>query len=217
MELTQIKICAIVCYCLVVLGTVHCQECSQPMRLVTLGRPPLLVPDMTSYPDGTMVTFTCSNTDDVPAGPPSVTCSNGVWDPPTIPNCLKRCDDPGDPINGHKVGTPTFDPYTSVTFACDGDTDTLVGADTLTCDDGVWDNDVPTCPGGCGDPGSPDNGMQNRTSTSFSNNGVIGFSCNAGYQLIGTDTLYCNNGTWSDSVPQCDGEMKTSYYFISRG
>ncbi|XP_070535768.1 fibulin-7-like [Ptychodera flava] len=46
--------------------------------------------------------------------------------------------------------------------------------------------------------------MQNRTSTSFSNNGVIGFSCNTGYQLIGTDTLYCNNGNWSGPIPQCN-------------
>ncbi|XP_070546029.1 C4b-binding protein-like [Ptychodera flava] len=53
------------------------------------------------------------------------------------------CTEPDAPKDGSKEGEDLSD-GSEVTFSCN-EGYTLVGEDTLTCNNGVWDNDEPTC------------------------------------------------------------------------
>ena len=55
----------------------------------------------------------------------------------------------------------------------------------------------------CGNPPSPDpNGSVESTGTILRN--TANYSCNDGYVLEGSMTIYCqNDGTWSDDAPKC--------------
>ena len=55
----------------------------------------------------------------------------------------------------------------------------------------------------CGNPPTPDpNGSVESTGTILRNTAT--YSCNDGFFLEGTMTIYCqNDGTWSDDAPKC--------------
>ena len=56
------------------------------------------------------------------------------------------CTDPGTPVNGNQVGSPTYLAYTTVTFACN-EGFSLVGAEITTCVNGSYTLNVPQCIG----------------------------------------------------------------------
>ncbi|XP_070546590.1 inactive serine protease PAMR1-like [Ptychodera flava] len=59
-------------------------------------------------------------------------------------NCpVADCDDPGTVENAQKQGD-TFAHGDTVTYTCNANYH-LVGEETLTCNDGEWDNEVPMC------------------------------------------------------------------------
>ena len=37
----------------------------------------------------------------------------------------------------------------------------------------------------------------------FNNEGIIEFTCNHGYKLIGSHVLRCVSGEWNDTIPSC--------------
>lgn len=46
----------------------------------------------------------------------------------------------------------------------------------------------------------------------FDNKGTIEFSCNRGYNLIGSRVLRCVSGQWNDRIPECrKGNEKIKY------
>ena len=59
----------------------------------------------------------------------------------------------------------------------------------------------------CGDPGQPENG--NKAGSNFKKNGVVRFTCENGYNLIGSREITCQqkNARWSDFVPTCEGKL----------
>ena len=59
----------------------------------------------------------------------------------------------------------------------------------------------------CGNPPSPDaNGSVVNTGTSLGDTAT--YSCNDGFFLEGTTTIYCqNDGTWSDDAPKCNRQF----------
>ena len=60
-------------------------------------------------------------------------------------------------------------------------------------------------PGICGDPGMPPHGAR-LGGEEFKTKSLLRFSCEAGYNLIGSAERTClHNGTWSGTQPVCQG------------
>ena len=56
----------------------------------------------------------------------------------------------------------------------------------------------------CPDPGTPEHGR--RLNNDFQDGKLVSFECNRNYDLLGSKTITCNGGVWSDNTPQCKGK-----------
>ncbi|XP_070827197.1 CUB and sushi domain-containing protein 1a isoform X2 [Chaetodon trifascialis] len=137
-----------------------------------------------------------------------LTCQHdGRWDRP-IPHCLAiSCGDPGVPPNAVVSGTHSWTYGSVLQYSClPGGM--LVGNATRHCqEDGTWSGAPPYCtgisPGICGDPGMPPHGAR-LGGEEFKTKSLLRFSCEAGYNLIGSAERTClHNGTWSGTQPVC--------------
>uniref|UniRef100_A0A3P8SDR5 CUB and Sushi multiple domains 1 n=1 Tax=Amphiprion percula TaxID=161767 RepID=A0A3P8SDR5_AMPPE len=137
-----------------------------------------------------------------------LTCQHdGLWDRPT-PRCLAiSCGDPGVPPNAVVSGTHSWTYGSVLQYSClPGGV--LVGNATRHCqEDGTWSGAPPYCTGGsagiCGDPGMPPHGAR-LGGEEFKTKSLLRFSCEAGYNLIGSAERTClHNGTWSGTQPVC--------------
>uniref|UniRef100_A0AAX7VKY4 CUB and Sushi multiple domains 1 n=1 Tax=Astatotilapia calliptera TaxID=8154 RepID=A0AAX7VKY4_ASTCA len=139
-----------------------------------------------------------------------LTCQhNGLWDRP-IPRCLGMaisCGDPGVPPNVVVSGTNSWTYGSVLQYSClPGGV--LVGNATRHCqEDGTWSGAPPYCTGVsagiCGDPGIPPHGAR-IGGEEFKTKSLLRFSCEAGYNLIGSAERTClHNGTWSGTQPVC--------------
>ncbi|XP_023137520.2 CUB and sushi domain-containing protein 1-like [Amphiprion ocellaris] len=137
-----------------------------------------------------------------------LTCQHdGLWDRPT-PRCLAiSCGDPGVPPNAVVSGTHSWTYGSVLQYSClPGGV--LVGNATRHCqEDGTWSGAPPYCTGGsagiCGDPGMPPHGAR-LGGEEFKTKSLLRFSCEAGYNLIGSAERTClHNGTWSGMQPVC--------------
>ncbi|XP_070564050.1 zonadhesin-like [Ptychodera flava] len=130
------------------------------------------------------------------------------------PNCESEkpkgeCDDPGTPenglqVDGHEYPVPSG---TTVTYACYSGFD-LVGAQQIQCFDGEWTDSVPECVEQelelrqCGDPGTPDNGgLVDPVTFPVSSGTTIEYECDDYYDLFGSETITCDDGTWTPEMP----------------
>ena len=150
-----------------------------------------------------VLSYTC-NTGYNLTGESSITClSNGSWSN-VIPSCIiVNCSDPGTPTNGERFGD-VFTYEAEVVYSCN-DEYSLVGAQAIRCQsNGYWSDALPSCVYiDCPDPGIPDNGL--RTSSNFSFNSSVNFTCYPGYQLTGSDVITCStDGKWSEDIPSCN-------------
>ena len=58
--------------------------------------------------------------------------------------------------------------------------------------------------GGCGDPGTPENGR--KLGVTYSVNSIVYFDCDLGYELVGPPERKCQlDGTWTETQPACKG------------
>ena len=58
----------------------------------------------------------------------------------------------------------------------------------------------------CGDPGLPPNAARIFSQTTF--NSIVMYTCNTNYMLSGEAMRICQaDGTWSGSLPTCEGEL----------
>nr|XP_015809261.2 CUB and sushi domain-containing protein 1 isoform X2 [Nothobranchius furzeri] len=137
-----------------------------------------------------------------------LTCQhNGLWDRP-IPRCLAiSCGDPGVPPNTVVSGTQSWTYGSVLQYSClPGGV--LVGNTTRHCqEDGTWSGAPPYCTGVvsgiCGDPGTPPHGVR-LGGEDFKTKSLLRFSCEAGYNLIGSAERTClHNGSWSGTQPVC--------------
>ena len=150
-----------------------------------------------------VLSYTC-NTGYNLTGESSITClSNGSWSN-MIPSCIiVNCSDPGTPTNGERNGD-ILTYGAEVVYSCN-DEYSIVGAQAIRCQsNGYWSDALPSCVYiDCPDPGIPDNGL--RTSSNFSFNSSVNFTCYPGYQLTGSDVITCStDGTWSNILPSCN-------------
>ncbi|XP_019617399.1 PREDICTED: E-selectin-like [Branchiostoma belcheri] len=157
-----------------------------------------------SYRNG--VTFTC-NTGYVLNGVGTAMCqADGTWSH-TAPTCPPiQCPTVTAQANG-AISTTATSYQTVVNFTCNPGY-VLNGTTNTTCQaNGTWGNPVPTCtPIQCPILTAPANGAFSTTETSYPT--VVNFTCNLGYVLNGTTNTTCQaDGTWSNLVRTCRGEM----------
>ena len=150
-----------------------------------------------------VVTYNCSVGYGL-TGAVALTClADGTWDA-SMPSCdIVNCSDPGIPINGERSFGSIFTYGAHLVYSCK-DEYSIVGAQVITCQsNGSWSDTLPNCVYiDCTDPGIPDNGL--RTSSNFSFNSSVNFTCYPGYQLTGSDVITCADGKWSDDIPSCN-------------
>ncbi|XP_019638158.1 PREDICTED: fibrillin-1-like, partial [Branchiostoma belcheri] len=163
-------------------------------------------PTLNAPPNGAVsgdnvLTFTC-NTGYNLVGPSTLTCQrDGTWSgsPPTCE--AVQCPTLSNPTNGDVSYSTRY--YGDVaSYLCDTGY-SLNGYSTRTCQSsGSWSQSAPTCEvGQCPTLTSPVNGA---VSGSNGYGGTLTFTCNTGYNLVGSSTLTCQSDlTWSGSSPTC--------------
>ena len=98
-------------------------------------------------------------------------------------------------------------------FQCDGGY-RLQGFPSASCTcwfDCAWNFRPPTCvpenpP--CRAPQQPRNGRYETTDTRFLHGTVLSFHCYSGHVLVGSETITCENGMWSERSPTCAGKFQ---------
>ncbi|KAI8507036.1 hypothetical protein Bbelb_154750, partial [Branchiostoma belcheri] len=147
-----------------------------------------------------VATFTCNSGYDL-VGSSSLTCqADATWSG-TAPTCTRKvCPLLTAPANGAVTGSNLYEDVS--TFTCDTGYN-LVGSSTLTCQaDATWSGAAPTCARNqCPLLSAPTNGAV--TGTNFYQD-VVTFTCDSGYDLVGSSTLTCQaDTTWSGAAPTC--------------
>lgn len=152
---------------------------------------------------------------------------------------LAPCNEPAAPSFGEKLGKD-FRHGHSVTFFCRQGYQ-IVGAVSITCNDGTWDVQVPVCKGQltsgtigfafhaffkqtknicyyllyftgvCERPRTP--GNVNLHGNSFLDGDLVTFTCAKNHDLVGNATLRCVGQAWDSSVPKCKGEFLVKKMF----
>ncbi|XP_070536967.1 hyalin-like [Ptychodera flava] len=136
----------------------------------------------------------------------STTCVDGVWDFTNLPQCLADCSDLGQLSNGSRSPEPTNGSYphdTILSFGCTNGY-VMVGSDEVTCEEGMWSTDWPTCKSPCSDPRPLHNGTVN--GTDYEHFSRLTFACDTGFFLQGPDFVICNDGVWEEAIPTCQEE-----------
>ena len=68
----------------------------------------------------------------------------------------------------------------------------------------------------CGSPTIPTNGNVRENGSLVGT--VVEFTCNDGYLLIGTSSIFCQqDGNWSSQSPLCQGEILSSNNIVTLG
>ncbi|XP_078585767.1 CUB and sushi domain-containing protein 1-like [Branchiostoma floridae x Branchiostoma japonicum] len=131
------------------------------------------------------------------------TCQeSGLWTG-TQPTCTaQECPDLDTPLNGQKTGGTAVGSF--LIFFCNEGYD-LTGGDMMrTCQsDQTWSGTAPTCERkSCPELPHPLNGNTTRGGHFYGD--VAMFTCAAGYELTGSETMTCqSNGQWSGLQPLC--------------
>jgi len=89
----------------------------------------------------------------------------------------------------------------SVRFVCRNRAFDLVGASSITCNEGKWSHHTPSCEARCSDPGIPDNGTKD--GDDYRSRANVTFRCNPPLELTGSPVIFCQDGKWSASKPTC--------------
>ncbi|XP_064387701.1 sushi, von Willebrand factor type A, EGF and pentraxin domain-containing protein 1-like isoform X3 [Halichondria panicea] len=188
-------------------STVTCQASGtwsdRPTCLAICGSPPSISNGSPGTPTGIIqggtVMYSC-NSGYQRLGSATVVCQDsGNWSP--RPNCSAICGSPPSISNG-SPGTPTSTVAGgSVIYTCNNGYQ-LSGSPLVTCQaSGSW-TARPSCSPICGSPPSISNGSPG-TPTSIIQGGTVAYSCNTGYQLLGSATVVCqDSGNWSPR-PNC--------------
>ncbi|XP_013770344.1 membrane cofactor protein-like isoform X2 [Pundamilia nyererei] len=159
---------------------------------------------LTSFPDGTTVTFAC-NTGYVSAGgSPSVTCTAGSWSPVRMKCERYNCGPVGEAENGqieYHPGTEFGD--TAVVICNPGHMP--VGVGKLTCGSQGWMGRLPVCEvTKCESPPEVEYGSFSPNKDLYEYNEVIQYTCKSGYTRNGSRQLHCSDdGTFKPEPPKC--------------
>ncbi|XP_054765099.2 complement factor H-like [Lytechinus pictus] len=133
-----------------------------------------------------------------------LTCDDGVIDSSGI-ECLEYCASPTVPNSNWANRTDVYPNGRSVVVICDDGFSSgsgLLQVEILVCEGSSW-NDSVYCYENCPNISPPDGGNMYPGSASFYHSNSVYFNCSENYLFVGQSNLTCDNGTWSDSVPDC--------------
>ena len=154
---------------------------------------------------GSIVMYECNIGYDSIGGDLHRRCLSDMTWSGSDPECVPLvCDAPPNVENGYVVGT-NFSFMATVTFICD-EGYRLSANEVLTCnEDGYWSENVPTCQIiVCESPSTvTSNGRMIGSDYSFG--AIIRYECDAGYNLVGSETRSCMaNAEWDGPIPLCE-------------
>ncbi|CAB4000098.1 Hypothetical predicted protein [Paramuricea clavata] len=148
--------------------------------------------------EGDMLRIRC-RTDYILDGERLIKCTgNRRWNA-TKPTCRAPCATLGAPAHG-RITQEGFRHNEDIKFECDPDY-FLQGRNVVTCSDGTWNDVPPTCLASCSSLPRPTNGYKwgrSRTHGSY-----VRYFCSSGHKLVGSTKVVCNDGRWSDKIPEC--------------
>ncbi|XP_055511026.1 C4b-binding protein-like isoform X2 [Leucoraja erinacea] len=115
------------------------------------------------------------------------------------------------------ISTPTFESGSTVRYRCIPGYVMVSGSRfSITCNGNVWGELQARCQlRSCGSPGEILNGKATTTSNTFGS--TVTFTCDAGYQLVGRATRYCEVQGWSGQVPTCEAVKCSDLPAIENG
>ncbi|XP_078604929.1 uncharacterized protein LOC144878339 [Branchiostoma floridae x Branchiostoma japonicum] len=157
------------------------------------------------YCSGNDIQFSCDPGYEL-AGRPSATClKDGSWDG-EIPTCQHICCDRNisSILNGKITATDGYCSGNDIQFSCDPGYE-LAGRPSATCqNNGSWDGEVPTCQRACCNKTISILNGQITASNGFCSGNSIQFSCDTGYELVGSSFAVCQQDKhWDREIPTC--------------
>uniref|UniRef100_A0A3P8QTZ8 Uncharacterized protein n=1 Tax=Astatotilapia calliptera TaxID=8154 RepID=A0A3P8QTZ8_ASTCA len=207
------------------------QNCSRPPKGENMdlkGNDILL----TSFPDGTTVTFACNTGYESAGGSPRITCTAGSWSSlglkcqlgggeltcgsqgwtGRLPVCeVTQCESPPDVQDG--TFTPIkelYDYKDVIVYTCKSGY-TRNGSRQLDCsDDGTFKPEPPKCiKVECGEPEISFGQWSSGARPPYGYSSTVTLQCNTGYKMIGSATVTCGlNSQWSPGLPRCIRKSK---------
>ncbi|XP_077945918.1 C4b-binding protein alpha chain isoform X10 [Gasterosteus aculeatus] len=156
-----------------------------------------------TFPNGTKVIFEC-NVGYMPAGSPSITCTNGTWSPVKLTCERKSCGSAGEVENGdlNYEGTEFGD---KLVVTCKTGY-IMVGNSQFTCGkDGWLGGRLPVCEAvACDAPPMLTNGDFSPVRDSYNYLEVVQYKCQKDYTMNGSSLSSCSkDGKFQPAPPTC--------------
>ncbi|XP_076734590.1 complement component receptor 1-like protein isoform X5 [Maylandia zebra] len=167
---------------------------------------------LTSFPDGTTVTFACNIGYESAGGSPRITCTAGSWSPLGLKCQRKNCFS----VENVQDGQIEYRPGTEF-----GDKAVLicnigympVGGGELTCGSQGWTGRLPVCEvTQCESPPVVQDGSFSPNKDLYEYNDVIDYTCKKDYTVVGSRQLHCSDdGTFKPEPPKCISTGKNCF------
>ncbi|XP_076598038.1 membrane cofactor protein-like isoform X4 [Chaetodon auriga] len=192
--------------CLGLVITAQAQNCSAPV-----GGPNMVLKDkdllLSSFPNGTQVTFACHVGFRSVGGSGVITCSDGSWSSVRLRCERKNCGSVGEVENGHvdyPEGTEFGD---KVVITCNPGYRFVgkQGPREIICGDQGWMSRLPVCEAvTCEPPPALVDGTFTPNKDTYSSGDVVLYSCQNGLTLSGSKSVSCSDdGTFQPAPPTC--------------
>uniref|UniRef100_A0A3Q3BRS6 Sushi domain-containing protein n=1 Tax=Haplochromis burtoni TaxID=8153 RepID=A0A3Q3BRS6_HAPBU len=183
--------------------TAQAQNCSRPPKGENMdlkGNDILL----TSFPDGTTVTFACNTGYESAGGSPRITCTAGSWSSLGLKCQRKNCGPVGEVENGHIEYRPGTEFGDTAVLICDIG-HMPVGGGKLTCGTQGWMGRLPVCEvTQCESPPVVQDGSFSPNREVYDYKDTIVYTCKSGYTRNGSRQLHCSDdGTFKPEPPKC--------------
>eukprot|EP00118_Oscarella_pearsei_P003665 m.15267 g.15267 ORF g.15267 m.15267 type:complete len:1098 (+) comp26274_c0_seq1:110-3403(+) len=185
------------------------KECKLPPHPVH-GSRKKISPTKKGRPPGTKYKFYCETSYKLqPATSEEIRCKKaGEWNK-QFPTCECRCIAPEIPKNVEETQEQKADQncQDTVVYKCIAGAKFVDGNLERHCSrDGIWSGNPPVCELPCPKPKPLDNGNIDEVDRARGT-GIVKYSCNKSYYLIGGAVLNCSSeGQWIGKFPQCLGD-----------
>ncbi|XP_048586831.1 sushi, von Willebrand factor type A, EGF and pentraxin domain-containing protein 1-like isoform X3 [Nematostella vectensis] len=172
---------------------VDCGPLSQPMNGSSVG-------NLTVFPN--IIKFSCDEGFDLLGSSVRMCTSSGIWSGNATLCKAVDCGPLTVPVNGSSAGSLTYFPN-KISFECDKGF-LLDGSRVRVCQENrKWSGETTTCNAvDCGPLSIPLNGSRTGSLTIFPN--VVKFSCDEGFDLLGSSVRQCTSkGQWDGNTASC--------------